>query len=1019
MVGITESCDYESYYCETCYNNPELRKINNGYESRLNHAKDWNQVFFLSPASPFYSVESKFDYSGVDVKSMVSNFKILSGSSEYPMMDLDAPQLTFEVYNNGTDSMEAHEYPYGAAKVTKTYAEGDVVHTKKAVRNSWWNLWFQTDDGGYVYNAILRYVETPSEVISSEPFTRNMIVKKHSTEPMNENLVPFGTWIRPVAHQPGDIVHAVRKIKTVRGSTWYVLDNGNYMWSGVLDESEYPFFEILTHSFPFTVYDNGVSELAAYEHPYSSSKLMKYYLPNDTVCVQKAVKNRDGELWYLTDDGSYVSNDILRYAELAPAVISSEPVDLAFIVKQHATQPMYENQVPFGNWLMPVAHQAGDIVYAVRKIVNSANNVWYLLSSGNYMWNGVLEETVPTEQYSLTVKVMYGEGGTASANGTMFHRGETVTLTAIPDLGYRVNHWLSDNGGTFGNQNSANTTFLMPAGNTTITVVFVPIDYAITASFTGSGSLSAPVSGQYGQTVEITAEADNGFYFGGWASTDIDIADEDKTKSPYRFTMPAHDVSIKALFLSASTDLGEWQVGVEIPPYYSPDELEIQYKHQYTAVSTTSPGDGWARGSVNRTYYQNSGKVEEFPYEKATSNTYVYVGGYYYHWCGSNSDCNYQKTAGKYETYHGPNSLDNFDVVSSGADTNNSNVKWYRLQWKAGMMYSGLAWCATNQTANWYRMYQYQPKVLVTEYNWSKETDWVDTLDPAATSYTIRWRVIKPAEVTEIILPEGLFSVMVGEQKKPEITTVPENADQSGFVYELLNPEIAYLDEELNIHALDTGMTQLLISAPNGVTASMPIHIFNNISSWELYINGLPTNREGTIDVYRVGQTVPYRVEYQLQNDVDPGYDLILYHEYEYPCIQDKENKTLTFIKGTVITPNEGHSMEFDLADFNFGYGTILVTDDAESVYLPGDLSVIGEEAFRDSGATYYFLPDGVTEIGDNAFPAGAHVFLKTQSLNSYDFLCDHVIFIENGETCNEAFAQNHANYFTRRIVGE
>lgn len=865
MVGITESCDYESYYCETCYNNPELRKINNGYESRLNHAKDWNQVFFLSPESPFYSVESKFDFTKekILVKSMVTNFKILSGTSAYPMIELAAPQLTFEIYNNGTDSMEAHEYPYGASKVTKAYAEGDVVHTKKAVRNSWWNLWFQADDGGYVYNAILRYIETPSDVISSEPFTRNMIVKKHSTEPMYENLVPFGTWIRPVAHQPGDIVHAVRKIVNSVGSTWYVLDNGNYMWSGVL------------------------------------------------------------------------------------------------------------------------------------------------------------EETVPTEQYSLTVKVMYGEGGTASANGTMFHRGETVTLTAIPDLGYRVNHWLSDNGGTFGNQNSANTTFLMPAGNTTITVVFVPIDYAITASFTGSGSLSAPPTGQYGQTVEITAEADNGYYFGGWESTDIDIADADKTKSPYRFTMPAHDVSIKALFLSESTDLSEWQVGVEIPPYYSPDELEIQYKHQYTAVSTTSPGDGWARGSVNRTYYQNSGKVEEFPYEKATSNTYVYVGGYYYHWCGSNSDCNYQKTAGKYETYHGPNSLDNFDVVSSGADTNNSNVKWYRLQWKAGMMYSGLAWCATNQTANWYRMYQYQPKVLVTEYNWSKETDWVDTLDPAATSYTIRWRVIKPAAVTEIIVPEGLFSVMVGEQKKPEITTVPENADQSGFVYELLNPEIAYLDEELNIHALDTGMTQLLISAPNGVTASMPIHIFNNISSWELYINGLPTNREGTIDVYRVGQTVPYRVEYQLQNDVDPGYDLILYHEYEYPCIQDKENKTLTFIKGTVITPNEGHSMEFDLADFNFGYGTILVTDDAESVYLPGDLSVIGEEAFRDSGATYYFLPDGVTEIGDNAFPAGAHVFLKTQSLNSYDFLCDHVIFIENGETCNEAFAQNHANYFTRRIVGE
>lgn len=1012
MFGISDACKYTWQECAT--------KGCGRTEFRLTNAKDWNKVFFLSPASPFYSAESKFDFTTekILVKSMVTNFKILSGSSEYPMMDLDAPQLTFEVYNNGTDSMEAHEYPYGAAKVTKTYAEGDVVHTKKAVRNSWWNLWFQTDDGGYVYNAILRYVETPSEVISSEPFTRNMIVKKHSTEPMNENLVPFGTWIRPVAHQPGDIVHAVRKIKTVRGSTWYVLDNGNYMWSGVLDESEYPFFEILTHSFPFTVYDNGVSELAAYEHPYSSSKLMKYYLPNDTVCVQKAVKNRDGELWYLTDDGSYVSNDILRYAELAPAVISSEPVDLAFIVKQHATQPMYENQVPFGNWLMPVAHQAGDIVYAVRKIVNSANNVWYLLSSGNYMWNGVLEETVPTEQYSLTVEVMYGKGGTASANGTMFHRGETVTLTAIPDPGYRVNCWTSDNGGTFGNPNSPNTTFLMPAGNTIITVAFVPVDYTITLSYAaGQGQMSAPATGQYGQTVEITAEADDGYYFGGWASTDIDIADEDKMKPTYRFTMPAHDVNIRAFFLYESTDLSEWQVGVEIPPYYSPDELEIQYKHQYTAVSTTSPGDGWVRGSVNRTYYQNSGKVEEFPYEKATSNTYVYVGGYYYHWCGSNSDCNYQKTAGKYETYHGPGSLDQYDVVSSGTDTNNSNIKWYRLQWKAGMMYSGLAWCATHQTANWYRMYQYQPKALVTEYNWSKETDWVDTLDPAATSYTIRWRVIKSAELSEIIVSDSFFSMIVGEPKKLEFTTVPENADLSGFVYEFSNPDIAYLDEELNIHALNTGYTRILITAPNGVTASTAIDICNNMSSWEVYINGLPTNREGTIDVYRVGQTVPYRVEYQLKNDVDPGYDLILYHEYEYPCIQDKENKTLTFIQGTVIRPNGGDSIGFDLADFNFGYGKILVTDDAESVYLPSDLRIIEEEAFRNSAAKYFFLPDGVKEIGDDAFPTGSQVFLNTQSLNDYHFACDDVVLVENGATYNDSFAQEHDNYFTRRTT--
>lgn len=390
------------------------------------------------------------------------------------------------------------------------------------------------------------------------------------------------------------------------------------------------------------------------------------------------------------------------------------------------------------------------------KAVDHANvQLYQFVGNNSQKWR--LEAIASTQvQFNLSVEVYGGKGGSAAASGTVFSEGQPATLTATPATGYKLDHWYSDNGGTFGNQYSLTTSFTMPAGNTKVTAVFKPIDYQITVETAGngSGSINTPAAGTYGNTVDMTATPDEGYYFAGWESSDITISQEEKTNTTLRFTMPPHDVKVKAYFMHSSTELTDWHEGVEIPSGYTAEELEIQYKHKYITVSATSPGAGWTQESVKRTYYQNSGSIEEYPYERSTSSTYEYVGGYYYHWCGSNHDCNYQKTAGKYETYHGPNSLDDFDIIKTGTDTNNSNVKWYRLQWKSGRAYTGEAWCASMQTANWYRMYQYQPKVLVTEYNWVKETDWTNTNDPGAASVTIRWRLNPNIHFHSLIIHE-------------------------------------------------------------------------------------------------------------------------------------------------------------------------------------------------------------------------------------------------------------------------
>ena len=72
---------------------------------------------------------------------------------------------------------------------------------------------------------------------------------------------------------------------------------------------------------------------------------------------------------------------------------------------------------------------------------------------------------IPT--YEITVQT---DGhGTASASSTTARAGEQITLTATPNSGYRFAGWTSSDNITFANAGSAQTTFTMPAKDTTIT----------------------------------------------------------------------------------------------------------------------------------------------------------------------------------------------------------------------------------------------------------------------------------------------------------------------------------------------------------------------------------------------------------------------------------------------------------------------------------------------------------------------------------------------------------------------
>lgn len=80
----------------------------------------------------------------------------------------------------------------------------------------------------------------------------------------------------------------------------------------------------------------------------------------------------------------------------------------------------------------------------------------------------------PVDTYLLVLES--GTGGHITA-GTMgqYVSGAAITIGATPSQNYSFKGWSSTGGGSFGNTSSANTTFIMPAGPTTLTAQFVYI----------------------------------------------------------------------------------------------------------------------------------------------------------------------------------------------------------------------------------------------------------------------------------------------------------------------------------------------------------------------------------------------------------------------------------------------------------------------------------------------------------------------------------------------------------------
>ena len=192
--------------------------------------------------------------------------------------------------------------------------------------------------------------------------------------------------------------------------------------------------------------------------------------------------------------------------------------------------------------------------------------------TGNASYTAIFEAR---PKYIIAADTTYLSRGVVYGSGE-YYRGETATLTAVPNSGYRFVGW-SDN-------NTDNPRTVTATSNANYTANFEEIpQYTITAS---SDSLSKGVvygDGEYyeGETATLTAKARSGYEFVGW--------DDDNTDNPRVITV-TDDEDYSAVFRSISkrminADAEDLSMGV----VYGGGE----YYEGETVTLTATPNSGY------------------------------------------------------------------------------------------------------------------------------------------------------------------------------------------------------------------------------------------------------------------------------------------------------------------------------------------------------------------------------------------------------------------------------------------
>jgi len=192
-------------------------------------------------------------------------------------------------------------------------------------------------------------------------------------------------------------------------------------------------------------------------------------------------------------------------------------------------------------------------------------------------------------QYELTISGAIGSGITDPAPGSHWYDEDSdVSVDAIPDSGWMLDHWLLD-GVDVG---SADPYTVTMDDDHALTAVFVRIQHELTISVVGSGTTSpAPGSHMYneGSDVSVDAQPAAGWMLDHWLLDGVDVGSAD----PYTVTMD-DDHALTAVFTEIVGVTYDLTIAVDGSGSTDPAVGVHTYSEGSDVPVTATPDSGWA-----------------------------------------------------------------------------------------------------------------------------------------------------------------------------------------------------------------------------------------------------------------------------------------------------------------------------------------------------------------------------------------------------------------------------------------
>ena len=384
-------------------------------------------------------------------------------------------------------------------------------------------------------------------------------------------------------------------------------------------------------------------------------------------------------------------------------------------------------------------------------------------------------------------------------------------------------------------------------------------------------------------------------------------------------------------FYTEGIATSDWTYSDVLPKNITSDYCDIEYKNFYESIATTSPGSGWTNNGVAREEWQNSGNVYSSPRDLETSDARILVSSKYYHFCGPNAgnEGNYE-LSGNFVHY---DAIDASRVTAEYLGDDNGHPYYFvyldgsRLWCQSGVTCDGSWGSHGKRCQAWYKNNEYQDRVKVTYYRFTKESGWTTQKDSSAKTVKYRYKlkdtempVINRVKVTEIT-PYGY-------------TILCEASDDSGIMKMVAS---TWTDTETEANAKINEAVPETMAGSVEMTVTIPVTDHGNERD---------VNYNTKITVYdKVGNTTEYAAE-----------DIKVYIA------------TLVRSARKLNLPADLTEIEEGAFEESIAFGEVLIPDGTEK---------IGSRAFADcSRLVFVSIPDSVTEISDDAFDGSSNTVI-------------------------------------------